>query len=106
MEPLLHMKDILIHVLAPSLEKITLTTKQLWERICGWAIDDAPRPVPVPTLVDQLHQAWQEFLIAQNFYNSVSDCNLLNYAMYQMLAAQNKYTYFLRKIRAEGSSKN
>ncbi|VBB08653.1 Hypothetical protein LUCI_3931 [Lucifera butyrica] len=64
-----------------------------------------PAPV-IPSLPDQLKQAKCEFFWAQNYYNTVTDPYLLDYAMYQMLAAQNKYNYLLKKARTEGVTQN
>lgn len=62
---------------------------------------ESPKTI-IPSLLEELTQARRDFLWAQNYYNSVTDKNLLDFAMYQMLASQSKYTYFLKRIRAEG----
>lgn len=56
----------------------------------------------VPALPDAVEQAKQEWLSAQNYYNSVSDSDLVDHAVYLMQAAEKKYTYLLKKARSEG----
>lgn len=63
---------------------------------------DSPHPIPKPSVLDGLRQARREFFWAQNYYSFVSDTNLIDYAIYQMLAAESKYVYFLKKARSEG----
>jgi len=53
-------------------------------------------------LSEQLKQAKYEWLSAQNYYNNVSDADLVDYAAYHIQAAEKKYTYLLKRARHEG----
>ncbi|WP_371374768.1 YaaL family protein [Sporomusa aerivorans] len=64
-----------------------------------------PQPAPVckcQPLAEQLEQARQEWLSALNYYNDVSDADLVDYAAYLIQAAEKKYTYLLKRARQEG----
>lgn len=64
-----------------------------------------PQPAPVSKcqpLAEQLEQAKQEWLSALNYYNDVSDADLVDYAAYLIQAAEKKYTYLLKLARQEG----
>lgn len=52
-------------------------------------------------LCEQLEQAKHEWLSAQNYYNNVSDADLVDYAAYHIQAAEKKYTYLLKRARHE-----
>lgn len=65
-------------------------------------VDNDPGPTPMPALVDVVEQARREWLSAQNYYNSVSDTDLVDHAVYLMQAAEKKYTYLLKQARREG----
>ncbi len=63
------------------------------------------KPVPVvknQLLMQQLEEARQEWLSAQNYYNNVTDADLVDYAAYLIQAAEKKYTYLLKRARHEG----
>lgn len=53
-------------------------------------------------LKEQLEQARNEWLSAQNYYDNVSDADLVDYAAYHIQAAEKKYTYLLKRARHEG----
>lgn len=53
-------------------------------------------------LGEQLEQARREWLSAQNYYNNVSDADLVDYATYHIQAAEKKYIYLLKRARHEG----
>lgn len=64
-----------------------------------------PQPAPVSKsqpLAEQLEQARKEWLSALNYYNDVSDADLVDYAAYLIQAAEKKYTYLLKRARQEG----
>ncbi|MCX7781152.1 MAG: YaaL family protein [Negativicutes bacterium] len=64
--------------------------------------NDGVEAVPMPEIPDVVEQARQEWLNAQNYYNSVSDSDLVDHAVYMMQAAEKKYMYLLKKARQEG----
>ena len=53
-------------------------------------------------LPDAIEEARREWLSAQNYYNSVSDTDLVDHAVFLMQAAEKKYTYLLKRARKEG----
>ncbi len=65
-------------------------------------VDSDPGPDPMPALAEVVEQARREWLSAQNYYNSVSDTDLVDHAVYLMQAAEKKYVYLLKKARQEG----
>lgn len=48
-----------------------------------------------------LAQARDEWVKAQQYFNSVSDPELIDHAVYQMSAAERKYMYLWRALRRE-----
>ncbi|VBB06959.1 Hypothetical protein LUCI_2203 [Lucifera butyrica] len=64
--------------------------------------NENPEPAPLPDLPDVVEQARQEWLSAQSYYNTVSDQDLVDHAVYLMQAAEKKYIYLLKKARREG----
>ena len=59
-------------------------------------------PKPLPALSIAVEEARQEWLDAQYYYNTVSDQDLIDHAVYLMQAAEKKYMYLLKKARQEG----
>ena len=62
-------------------------------------------PVPtahMPDLADVAAQARRERLAAQNYFNAISDNDLIDYAIFLMQAAEKKYAYLLKRARREG----
>lgn len=59
-----------------------------------------PRPLPpLPVVVEEARQEW---LNAQCYYNTVSDEDLIDHAVYLMQAAEKKYMYLLKQARHAG----
>jgi hypothetical protein len=67
----------------------------------GWLQKDTTDAGYQP-LKEQLEQARHEWLSAQNYYDNVSDADLVDYAAYHIQAAEKKYTYLLKRARHEG----
>lgn len=59
-------------------------------------------PAAMPALSDAVEQARREWLSAQKYYDSVSDTDLVDHAVYLLQAAEKKYMYLLKKARSEG----
>ncbi len=73
------------------------------QKIIASLVDNDPLPAAsMPTLPDAVEQARREWLAAQRYYNSVSDSDLVDHAVYLMQAAEKKYIYLLKKARNEG----
>lgn len=65
------------------------------------ANDPCP-PAQMPSLSDAVEQARREWLSAQRYYDTVSDKDLVDHAVYLLQAAEKKYMYLLKKARSEG----
>jgi hypothetical protein len=78
--------------------------KEGWpKKMLAGLIDNEPTPnPPIQALPDAIEQARREWLCAQNYYNSVSDSDLVDHAVYLMQAAEKKYIYLLKRARREG----
>ncbi|MGI6128979.1 MAG: YaaL family protein [bacterium] len=62
-----------------------------------------PSSKPVQTdLVDQVEQARREWQLARRFFESVTDPDLIDYAIYNLQATEQRYTYLLKQARLEG----
>ncbi len=73
------------------------------KRLLANLVDSDPcLAAPMPALTDVVEQARREWLAAQHYYNSVSDSDLVDHAVYLMQAAEKKYVYLLKKARSEG----
>jgi hypothetical protein len=53
-------------------------------------------------LLEAVHAARQEWHAAQSYFESVSDPELVDYAIYKIEAAKRKYMYLLKEARKEG----
>ncbi len=53
-------------------------------------------------LIQSLYEAMREWNIAQQYFDSVSDPELVDYAVYSLEASKKKYTYLLKKARDMG----
>ncbi|MGB9812643.1 MAG: YaaL family protein [Thermovenabulum sp.] len=53
-------------------------------------------------LVEELKRAKNEWIAAEKYFESVSDPDLVEYAIYNIEAAKRKYIYLLKKAREEG----
>ncbi|HEY8463811.1 MAG TPA: YaaL family protein [Bacillota bacterium] len=56
------------------------------------------------TLVKELQAAKEEWDYAKDYFNSVTDPDLIDLAIYYMGVAEKKYTYLLKKARESGAS--
>jgi len=59
-------------------------------------------PKPLPSLAVVVEEARREWLNAQYYYNTVSDQDLIDHAVYLMQAAEKKYIYLLKQARNAG----
>ena len=50
--------------------------------------------------VDEAARALEQWRAAENYFNSITDPDLVEYALYEVEAARRKYEYLLRKIRS------
>ncbi len=59
-------------------------------------------PQQDPALLYEVRLALQDMNDAQNYFNSISDPELVDYALYEVEAARRKYEYLLRQARRAG----
>lgn len=64
--------------------------------------DNVIKGPPYNDLIDAVEAARQEWLTAKKYFESVTDPDLIDHAVYLMEAAQRKYMYLLKKARQEG----
>lgn len=60
------------------------------------------KPKSLPSLPAVVEEARQEWLNAQYYYNTVSDQDLIDHAVYLMQATEKKYMYLLKQARRAG----
>jgi len=60
-------------------------------------------PRPLPSLPFVVEEARREWLDAQYYYNTVTDQDLIDHAVYLMQAAEKKYIYLLKQARNAGA---
>lgn len=73
--------------------------QKMQDYICG---GENIEPRPLPPLSSVVEEARLEWLNAQYYYNTVSDQDLIDHAVYLMQAAEKKYMYLLKQARQEG----
>ena len=73
-----------------------------WNRLLGGLMPPGETAAPPPSLAEAVESARQEWLSAQRYYNSVSDEDLVDHAVYLMQASEKKYMYLLKQARRQG----
>lgn len=77
--------------------------KPKWLDILGnWLEREKDPADALPDLLQTVEAARQEWLMTQAYYNNVSDPDLVDYAVYQLQAAEKKYIYLLKLARQQG----
>jgi len=77
--------------------------KVSWHLIASSLLEaNEVKPVVLPSLPEVVEQARQEWISAQNYYNTVLDDDLVDHASFLMQAAEKKYMYLLKMARREG----
>ena len=56
----------------------------------------------LPSLPVVVEEARREWIDAQYYYNTVSDLDLIDHAVYLMQASEKKYMYLLKQARSAG----
>ena len=56
-------------------------------------------------LLESLNKAKEEWMEKEKFFNTVTEPDLIDYAIYDMEASKKKYTYFLKKVKEKDISK-
>ena len=52
--------------------------------------------------VGLIEEAKQDWLAARNYFNAVTDPELIDHAIYMMEAAEKRYVYLLKRAREDG----
>ncbi|HWR07967.1 YaaL family protein [Sporomusa sp.] len=73
-----------------------------WRRLLGLWDTEQSGSKGIPGLAEVVDQARRDWLYAQTYYNSVTDSDLIDYAIYLSKAYERRYMYLLRKARQEG----
>ena len=56
---------------------------------------------PAINLIDEVEQARLEWQLARRFFESVTDPDLIDYAIYNLQASERRYAYLLKLARQE-----
>ena len=68
----------------------------------NWLSNDTLPVVHEADLSEIVEAARQDWLMAQRYYDNVSDPDLVDHAVYQIQAAEKKYAYLLKEARRQG----
>ncbi|SMC86622.1 DUF2508 family protein [Sporomusa malonica] len=74
-----------------------------WRRLLGLWDTDQTGVKGMVCLAEVVDQARRDWLYAQNYYNTVTDPDLIDYAVFLTKAYERRYIYLLRKARQEGA---
>lgn len=55
-----------------------------------------------PSRLEVVQEAWREWQAARNYFDAVSDPDLVDHAIYLVEAAERKYGYLIKQAKAEG----
>lgn len=64
--------------------------------------DGEAEPQDDAILLDNVNKAREEWYAAQNFFNNVTDPELVDYAIYKVEETRRKYMYLLNLAKKEG----
>lgn len=78
--------------------------RELLERILSQLNGDEKQSPAIPkekqfSLIEEAKRDWQA---ARNYFNAVTDPDLIDHAIYAMEAAEKRYVYLLRRAREDG----
>ncbi|MBP2645154.1 MAG: hypothetical protein H6Q75_594 [Firmicutes bacterium] len=78
--------------------------KAFWPHklLADWIDGESRQSKQELPLAEAVEQARQEWIYAQNYYNSVLDADLVDHAVYLLKAAEKKYVYLMKKARSQG----
>ena len=63
------------------------------------SIEKNPKNTEENNIYELVKKAKKEWLIAQNVFNNVSEPDLIDYAIYNMEAAEKKYVYLMKQAK-------
>ncbi len=88
-------------MIKPNVRKHALL---LWKAVTArFSMEDKPAQRPKEKdFFDLVDEARQEYRVALSQFNHVSDPDMVDHAIYAMVAAEKKYTYLLKKAYNDG----
>lgn len=78
---------------------VTVGSKFVSSFIEGGQEQAEPHQMTMPELIEQARREWQD---AQDYYNIVTDIDLIDHAAFRIQAAEKRYVYLMKKARQEG----
>ncbi|HWR56265.1 MAG: YaaL family protein [Bacillota bacterium] len=82
------------------LNRFTALVRQMSDKLLEST--DPAAAYRVPTLADSLEAAREEWLNSQAYFETVTDPDLVDHAIFMMEAAKKRYTYLLKKAKETG----
>lgn len=74
----------------------------LWGKALGFLVfNDDSAGKPIFTDEELLEEAGMELNQARNLFTQVEDPEMIDYAIFQLTAAEQRYDYLLRRIKAQ-----
>lgn len=77
-----------------------------WRGLLEWIFDifrwRESQKVPAPDLVKTLEEAHREWKLANLYFNTVTDPDLVDHAIFYIGATEKKYIYLLKRARETG----
>lgn len=70
--------------------------------VVGTMLERLPESTPSEiSLTDEVEQARIEWQLARRYFETVTDPDLIDYAIYNLKAAERRYSYLLKQVRQE-----
>lgn len=79
--------------------KLPVNLTAMWQRNRGTGTAGTQEHMAHKDLQTQVEAAHREWLAAQQYFQSVSEPDLVDHAIYNLEAAQRKYMYLFRQMR-------
>lgn len=73
-----------------------------WRRLLGLWDTEQPSAKLKINMADLIDQARLDWIAAQRYYRTVTDPDLIDYAIFLIKAYERRYMYLLKKARQEG----
>lgn len=73
-----------------------------WRKLLGLLNSEQPGNKEAVNLAGVVDQARRDWLYAQQYYKTVTDPDLVDYAAFLIKAYERRYVYLLKKARREG----
>ena len=83
------------------LRKITYTLK-IYKDAVMYNLKSTPKEKDDQKIINSIHHAIEEWYTAQQFFENVSEPELVDYAVYNLEASRKKYIYLLKKAKDMG----